>query len=49
MQGSPLLEMTGTQDSLIALSFDIHGSPDIKVASDSKEMNRMRGDVRLVR
>jgi hypothetical protein len=38
MQGSPLLTLQGTSDSLIALSFRLQGSPDINIRSDSAIM-----------
>jgi hypothetical protein len=38
MQGSPSLDMLGLSDALVALSFDLHGSPDIRIKSDSAVM-----------
>jgi hypothetical protein len=38
MQGSPSLDVLGLSDALVALSFDLHGSPDIRIKSDSAVM-----------
>ena len=48
MQGSPLLSMLGMSDSLMALSFRLQGSPDIKISSDSSTMGTVPANVWLI-
>lgn len=48
MRGSPVLNTLGPSDSLIALSFKLQGSPDIKIASDSNTMANVPTGVWLV-
>ena len=48
MQGSPLLDIQGKSDSLIALSYRLQGSPDIKIASDSSTMGNIPAGVWLI-
>ena len=48
MQGSPLLNVLGQKDSLIALSFRLHGSPDINIASEHTTMASVPSGVWLI-
>ncbi len=48
MQGSPLLNVLGQKDSLIALSFRLQGSPDINISSDHTTMASVPSGVWLI-
>lgn len=48
MQGSPLLNLLGQADTLIALSFRLQGSPDINIASDHTTMASAPSGVWLI-